>query len=380
MNQQKERLLFIDIFRGIAVLWMIETHVVNAFMNPVHRNNVFFSWLNLTNGIVAVSFLFCAGAGFYLAASSKWNDFKGFKKPLFLYLRRLGFILCIAYFLHLPVLAFKDLFTMTQQQTLGFFQSDILQVIVLSSLFSITLVLVAPAIRFLPVITGIVAIIIFTAAPFVWAAEALKAMPAIIGTFFTKPPVSNFPLFPWAGYFFFGVSLTGFFIQSDDKKKFAIISAFISIAVLLINYNTSSFQWQYGFIDWWGCAPGHSLFRLGCASAVFSILYLLEKYFQDNKPSSFLLICGRESLFLYATHLLIVYGSILSFGLYYKLSGKLDLMETVLFYTGLTISCFLGAWIWHILKTKYMIVSKVIMYGLAGVFVFIFFSGIWGLK
>jgi hypothetical protein len=167
-------------------------------------------------------------------------------------------------------------------------------------------------------------------------------------------------------------------MQSGNKRKFAIASALISAAVLLINYNTSSFQPQYGFFDWWGCAPGHSLFRLGCASAIFSILYLLEKYFQDNKPSSFLLICGMESLFLYATHLLIVYGSVLSYGLKYKLAGKLDVIQTVLFITGLTILCFTGAWLWHILKSKSMFAARIVMAGLAGVFLFIFVSGIWG--
>jgi hypothetical protein len=357
---------------------MIETHVVNGFMNPVCKTGFFFSWLNLTNGVVAVSFLFCAGAGFYLAASAKWDDYRGFKKPLFLYLRRLGFIFCIAYFLHLPVLSLKDLFNMTPQQALGFFQSDILQVIVLSSLFSLILLLVIPAIRFLPAISGIAAGIFFIAAPFVWSADALQSMPIFIGTYFAKPPISNFPLFHWAGYFFAGVSLTGFFIQSDKKNQFAIITAIISIAVLLINYYTSSIQPQYGFIDWWGCAPGHSLFRLGCASAVFSILYLLEKYFKDNKPSSLLLICGRESLFLYASHLLIVYGSIRNFGLKYKLSGKLNVFETVLFITGLTLSCFMGAWIWHILKRKNMFAARIIMAGLTCIFFYIFVSGIWG--
>jgi hypothetical protein len=153
---------------------MIETHVVNGFMNPAHKGGFFFSWLNLSNGIVAVSFLFCAGAGFYLAASAKWADFKGFKKPFFLYLRRLGFIFCIAYFLHLPVLAMKQLYTMTPEQTLTFFQSDILQVIVISSLFSVLLLFATPSLKFLPVITGIAALIIFIAAPFVWASEPLQ--------------------------------------------------------------------------------------------------------------------------------------------------------------------------------------------------------------
>jgi uncharacterized membrane protein len=380
MEQEKKRLLFIDIFRGIAVIWMIETHVVNGFMNPIFRKNEFFGFLNLTNGIVAVSFLFCAGAGFYLAASAKWNDYKGFKKPLFLYLRRLGFILAIAYFLHLPVLSFKDFLNMPPDQALVFFQSDILHVIVLSSLFALLILFISSSLKYLSLFTGIVSALVFIAAPFVWAADSLQFMPTFIGAYFAKPPVSNFPLFPWMGYFFAGVSITGFFMMSEKKKQFAIISAVISIVSVLINYNTSYFQPQYGFADWWGCAPGHSLFRLGGAVAVFSVLYLLEKYFRENKPTKFLLICGRESLFMYASHLLIVYGSILSFGLRNHLSGKLGVPATILFFIGLTAFCFFFAWLWHILKKKNMFAARLIMAGLAGVFFVIFGSGIWGLK
>ncbi|MGA1307587.1 MAG: heparan-alpha-glucosaminide N-acetyltransferase domain-containing protein, partial [Candidatus Kapaibacteriota bacterium] len=66
-----QRLTFIDILRGIACIWMIETHAVNAFLDGAFKNNPLFSVLQISNGFVAVAFIFCAGAGFRLALDSK---------------------------------------------------------------------------------------------------------------------------------------------------------------------------------------------------------------------------------------------------------------------------------------------------------------------
>jgi len=57
----RERVVWIDLFRGAAVLVMIETHVVNTFMATALRAEGWFTVLNYINGLVAPSFLFIAG-------------------------------------------------------------------------------------------------------------------------------------------------------------------------------------------------------------------------------------------------------------------------------------------------------------------------------
>ena len=73
---KKERLAFIDVLRGWAVLWMIQTHVANACLAEPYRQGWLFGLLELSNGFVAVTFLFCAGAGVWLAASRKAAEFR----------------------------------------------------------------------------------------------------------------------------------------------------------------------------------------------------------------------------------------------------------------------------------------------------------------
>ena len=53
-----QRFVFIDIMRGIAALWMIETHVLNEFIKPEYREGWFYDALNISNGFVSVGFIF----------------------------------------------------------------------------------------------------------------------------------------------------------------------------------------------------------------------------------------------------------------------------------------------------------------------------------
>ena len=69
-----QRLNFIDMLRGLACIWMIETHVVNAFLPDGYKDNLIFNLIDISNGFVAVCFIFCAGAGFRLALESKFNQ------------------------------------------------------------------------------------------------------------------------------------------------------------------------------------------------------------------------------------------------------------------------------------------------------------------
>jgi hypothetical protein len=61
--------------------------------------------------------------------------------------------------------------------------------------------------------------------------------------------------------------------------------------------------------DWYP-SPGHSLFRLGGVALVFALLFLLEKRLSTQGPAvRFLRLNGQESLWMYLSHIILVYGS-----------------------------------------------------------------------
>ena len=76
MSEDKKRFYFIDQFRGWAVVFMVETHVVNAFLHYGLRSSLAYKALDFFNGLIAPAFLFIAGFSFAIVAERKWDDFQ----------------------------------------------------------------------------------------------------------------------------------------------------------------------------------------------------------------------------------------------------------------------------------------------------------------
>jgi uncharacterized membrane protein len=370
---KKDRLIFIDVMRGIAVLWMIETHILNALIRSELRHGSLFGLLNISNGFVAVSFIFCAGCGFWLAAMRKGDEYKRFEPSLWVYLRRLGLIILLGYWLHIPVLSLRKFLGMDYNLQLIFFQSDVLHAIVISSLASLLLLLIVRKQNILPYIFLALALIVgyFTAA--VKTSNPLSYMPLPIATYFAGKPVSMFPLFPWAAYFFAGAGLTHFFMKTQNKTKLALILGSICFIIMFVSFTTHEWtNYYWGLKTWWEGAPTHTIFRLSGTIGVFCTLFLLERYYKGRQIGEILRMCGQESLFIYVLHLMMVYGSVVNVGLSYLVGAQLTPIPVLLFTIAV---CLLNYWIakvWSDLKGKNIVAARYIMLSLALLFIVIF--------
>src|SRR3989304_8926866 len=133
------RLLFIDMYRGIITLIMVQGHVTNSTILHSLRGTTFFHYLNVFNGMVAPSFVFIAGFAISLIFEKKWEDLVHFKRPFWMQIRRYLFILALGYWLHLSTWSFLSLLQYNREQMLFVLRADILHVIGLSLLFSLIL-------------------------------------------------------------------------------------------------------------------------------------------------------------------------------------------------------------------------------------------------
>lgn len=373
IEAKKERLTFIDVMRGIAVLWMVETHVIDVVLANHYKAGSFYTLLNISNGMVAVSFLFCAGAGFWLASMKKINDYRSFKPPLWVYLRRLGLILVIAYWLHFPALSLERLYKLTPENWISFFQIDILQTIVYSSLLALIIVFLVPNFKILPYIFLVLSIFFGFLAPIVLSWDAMASLPPFIGTLFAKYPVSKFPLFPWSGYFFGGAALTAFFMSSENKKKLSIWLFSIFFVLMFILFFTRDLtNYTNSFKEWWISNPAHFLFRLSCAIWVFSLLYLIENSYKNNQIGKTLRLFGQESLFVYTFHLLVVYGSVANLGMKYFVGNRLDWFGAFLIILALWIVCYALAYAWKAIKEKDIKIARLVIGSVFLLFIIIF--------
>lgn len=350
---KKHRLIFIDVMRGLAVLWMIETHVVDANMFNYLKNGFFYTWLNISNGFISVAFIFCAGCGFWLAAMRKSDDYRSFRKPLWVYLRRLGFVILMGYWLHIPNLSLQRLLSYSPNELISLFQCDVLHSIVIASVFALILLFVVRNNKYLPYIYLALAVIIIFISPTIRQMNSMSFMPPWLGTYFVGPPVSKFPLFPWTAYFFAGAAFTALFYGVEDKRKFSIIVAISGFSVAALLFATRQITEGFmGVADWWQGSPQHTLFRLGGTVMVFSLLYLLEKYYKDRKIGDVLRICGQESLFVYIFHLMVVYGSVVNLGLKQFVGNNLNYYGTFLVILTLCVANYWLAYIWNGFKLK----------------------------
>ena len=352
-DKKKERLVFIDVMRGIAVIWMIETHVVDVVLDKMYKTGFFYQWLNISNGFVAVSFLFCAGAGFWLAAMKKVDDYKHFRTPLFVYIRRLLVILIIAYCLHLPTRSFAGFFHLSPERWLSFFEIDILQTIVYTSFISLFLLMITPKLKYIPWLFGALSIFVFFYTPFVLAWDPFSTLPAFFATFLAKAPISKFPLFQWSGYFFGGVAVTALFMQSQNKRKIAWIFFIGGLIIATILYNARDLMLAYPYVEnWWKGSPPHSFFRIAVSIFVFGLLYLIEDTYKKTKVGDLLRIAGQESLFLYVSHNMIVYGTAINIGLRIMFGGQTGYWGTLFVFSSVAVFCYIASYLWHDMKDK----------------------------
>lgn len=368
INQPKSnRYLFIDILRGLSVLWMIEAHITDVVLWSLAKSTSLFYLIDKSNGFVATIFLFCAGAGFYIATNRKFEDFKNFRKPLWIYLRKLAFILFVAFAMHLPIRDFFQLFSLTTEQLTRFVECDILQTIVYSSLLALLLFYLIPNLKYLKYISIVIALTAYYLTSFVWASDPFNYLPIFPATLFAEWPVSHFPMFPWMGHFFAGIALTSFFMESVDKKSFAfrlgLVSVIIAISMLLLkelpilNYPFAN--------DWWHTSPSHFIFRISLVAFLFSFLYYFEDYISGRFYTKSLILMGQESLLLYVGNVIVIYGSILNNGIRQHLPNPVDSFSTILIFIGLTFVLYYISKGWHYIKINHQFYSKLIIYGLS---------------
>jgi acyltransferase len=307
-----QRLTFIDILRGIACVWMIETHAVNAFLNDSFTDGMLYNALKISNGFVAVTFIFCAGAGFRLALESKLQDYISFGKPLWKYISRLLFILGIGYSLQTPIFSFDYLLGSSSEEWMRFLDSNVLQLIVVSSFLALIGLFVMRSLDRMMFYAWPMMVAVFWLTPIIWSisGESLMQIPDFLRMYVSTQPPASFPLFPWTGYYFAGYIATHYFVGSKDRNRVSNIYLIVSIGLMLIVYGVSRTDWTYysSELNWWLVSPMHMMFRVSGAMFLFALLYKLQDKL-TGPVSGALMVNGRESLVVYVGQGIILYGA-----------------------------------------------------------------------
>ncbi len=356
---------------------MIEVHVVNALLLPELRTGDLFRFVNFINGLVAPSFIFIAGFAFAISTRRRWNDYTTLSKPLAVHLRRLAIILLIGYILHLPYFSFHKLMNhATPHDWEKFFQADVLHCIAFSLIFLQLLVLIFKNEKRTYGIAGAFGLIFVFGAPLAWMQDFSAVLPLPLATYMNNIHYSLFPLFPWSGFLMAGAVASYFFVKAVDDGKLGQFMKWAAIAGVVMVAGGVVFDLipgsMYPKVDFWRTSPQFFFIRLGIVMLLLVGLWWGEQKF--GYGGSFLTRFGQESLIVYATHLMVIYGSFLGDRSLATYVGRTQGWGTSLLVTAALIAGMIGlAYLWHWLKREKKVTTKIIQWSGSAMFLAAFF-------
>jgi uncharacterized membrane protein len=331
-----QRLDYIDLLRGWAVIVMIETHVVNATLSAETMAGTFFPYLRFINGLVAPSFLFASGLAFAVTAQRKFQDYLTFGKPLFKQLGRILMIMGIGYTLHIPIFSLKRLLgDTTESQWQSFFQVDILQCIAASLLLLQCLLVLLRNERTLYRSVGILAAGIVLCTPLMWSSDFWEIMPWPLAAYLNGLRFSLFPLFPWGAFLFAGAmigrattSTTGPDARVSEERTRSMQSLLwiggssILLSIALAPVADKIFPPH----EYWRASPSFFLLRLGIVILLCWLMYV-STLGRKTGLRSVITLFGRESLLVYVLHLLLIYGDFGGFNVRKQINESFGYLE-----------------------------------------------------
>ena len=374
----KPRYVYIDLLRGWAVLVMIETHVFNAFMQPLIRETPWFRTLNFINGIVAPAFLFVAGYSFALVGQRKWNDYLQLKGVFWKQAGRILQIWVVGYALHLPFFSFNKLaYLIGWEEWRPFWGVDVLHCIAFSLMLMLLLVIVGRTLKAFLALVSVIGMLVVFSTPLLWTSNVDNTFSLPFANYINAQHGSLFPLFPWLGFVFFGGAVGQTFALLKGKigeKEFFKYSFLAGIGCIVISIIAELQPFKfYPPHEFWRASPGFFLIRLGIVLIIFSTLWLWEQTAKSGK--SVVSLLGSESLVTYSGHLLIIYGLFWGGRSLSEIIGSTRSVPEVVGMTVLLIGAMAAtAFIWNSLKKKSMLYARVVQYTILAVVLYIFFT------
>ncbi|MFA3782660.1 heparan-alpha-glucosaminide N-acetyltransferase domain-containing protein [Melioribacteraceae bacterium 4301-Me] len=344
----KQRLLFVDLLRGWALIIMIEVHVFNAFLQQNIKDESWFSIVNFVNGLVAPSFLFVSGFAFILSIN---KDSQAIDNKLWRKIKRIGLIFSLGYILHIPYPTLKGIIgKATPNQLQEFIKVDILQCIAVGLLLLIFLRITISHEKLFEYTLLLISVFVIIISPLFWSINFEKFLPIFFAAYFNQKSGSLFPIFPWISFLLAGSIVCIYYLRFRQNNKENLFinytiflgstSAFLSYLILHLNIFSSLSLLK----------PNPFFFteRLGIVMLLLSFFW---KYTQLRQKDSFVTDVSRESLLVYFLHLEIIYSKILgnksAITLY---GGKLNINESIVLTIILIIAMITVAKVWSYLK------------------------------
>ncbi|MHB1686086.1 MAG: heparan-alpha-glucosaminide N-acetyltransferase domain-containing protein [Ignavibacteriaceae bacterium] len=355
-SSPKNRIIFIDLMRALAVLQMVQGHTVDALLSNGYRNmnSPIFAFWFFMRGMTAPIFMFTAGTVFMYLFRLTGEPFQSnprVKKGI----KRFFLLLFLGYLLRYPAPTIVNFSNVTQEQWNVFFAVDVLHLIGFGLLFLIFCAYIAEKFNLSDyVVFSILSLIFFALYPPFSNIDWLKIFPAPIAGYFYAGSGSNFPLFPWAGYVIAGGVLGSYLAKHPlifKNPRFSLRLAFIGLLLIIVSLIGNEVEFlTYRQSNLWTTSPNLIFYRLGIVLILNSIISFITLKI-ESIPKIFILV-GRNTLLIYIVHLVILYGSAWNPGLVAVFDKSLNVWSTIGAALLMIISMTLMVMVIHYFKIK----------------------------
>jgi uncharacterized membrane protein len=313
MTASSGRQAYLDRVRGLAVLIMIEAHVLDAWTRMPDRSTHAFGWAMVLGGFGAPMFLFLAGVSLALSAESKLRKTGDFRAAWAAVQKRGWQVFGLAFLFRLQAYIL----------TAGYSAMSLLKVDILN--------IMGPAIAFAAMAGRLAqrkvnramlfaALAVFTSmvTPIVRTTPLLDWLPDPIEWYFRPTPGrTNFTLFPWCGFVFAGAAVGEAIDAMSRAGRRAVVSQLalgsVSILIAWLGYRASFLPTIYSPpSEFWTSSPTFFLLRVGLIALLLPLAFFWDRAPWKGIASRWSPIeeLGKASLFVYWIHVEMVYGFI----------------------------------------------------------------------
>lgn len=276
VSSSVQRLEWLDLFRGLAVLGMIWTHAANTFLAVELKQSGWFLTMSSYHGLIAPAF-------FWIAGFARAHVTLGKVKPAWPAARRLLLVWLVGYLMHVPWNQLFDAQALRAAATV-----DVLHCLAISGLILLGLEKLGRRREIAALLVAIVFVVLEKPAR-EWHTGVL-----MLDQYFNREHGSQFCLFPWVSF-----GMAGFVTRRLWNGLGNAQAALVAAIGALFAFVLSRTSWPDG-------PPAFFLERLGWV--MMAAVGVSLAAYSVSTQTGWLRLAGRESLVLYVAHLMMIHS------------------------------------------------------------------------
>jgi hypothetical protein len=320
-GSDSDRWLALDVFRALAVLWMIQGHIFTALLSPSLYRGAWVQPYSLLHGLTAPMFLVGAGLSYgVVRLGSGSADAQRERERARRIVRRAVLLLALGTLLQLPRTSLVEVFT-RRDLFIGSFQPGALQLVASGLLLAEGLRRAFRTRLSFAIVATIAALAIAFSAPWLWNLRLSSKL--ALGSWFDGQAGAQFPLSPWLCFFFLGAAIASVFGRSLWQREARARSWMPAVGILALVCSAACYGLflagvrltsLYGAHAFWYSNPLFVAFRAGLALAWLGVLtasegFLVRAFELLPKCARVVRALAKHSLVAYVVHLILLYGT-----------------------------------------------------------------------